>query len=293
VLWLACVPAGGNPQGKVGDSAGQESGEAAPDTAAPGESAETGDPDEPAVAVAPATSGALELSFSLDVSAEGRDRLSEVALATDVGGLALDGAAHAAVAYQDHDWESAGYHLYDLLSVAEDGTDLGVTYLYCDGEDVPYAYTESFDLPMDWESASGSCVGEQVETDASVELPALRVTPEAVPTGVTFEDGEMAGGDVTLDGTTRTWIPFNTVDCTDCPGGPWYELHSLLVGDSEACFAIAYLFPDDPTFAQWEYGLCLPSLSRPAGVVEGSWSGALSGPPRPAGLARPRPSFRR
>jgi hypothetical protein len=209
----------------------------------------------------------------------------------------LDGVTHLAVAYQDHDWEGTGYHLYDLLSVAEDGSNLAVTYLYCQEGALPYAYTESFAHPMDWETASGSCDGSAQPSTANVSFPALTVLPGAFDPGVVINGDDVAWdgaeGHVTLGGNRRALRPFNTVDCTDCPGGPWLEVHALLDGDADACFGILYLFPDDPTFVQVSYGICLPTLERPEGTLDATWSGAMVGAPRPAGLVRPRPPLTR
>ncbi|MFZ5478833.1 MAG: hypothetical protein ACOZNI_18820 [Myxococcota bacterium] len=238
--------------------------------------------------VAGPTDGDLAVPFTLDASGTGDDRVDSVELLDAAGTIELDGVGHAAVAYQDHDWTDAGYHLYDLVSVAEDGSNLAVTYLYCSGDDLPYAYTESFTHPMAWETTRGSCDGAVADGIARAELPALLARPEPIETGFTF-DGELAEGRLTLEDTEREWIPFNTVDCAECPGGPWYELHSLLVGEGDACFAILYLFPDDPTFVQVEYTLCLPTLERPTGVISATWSGSPQGPPAPM---RPRPPRR-
>lgn len=248
-------------------------------------------------AVAPeGTEGELALAFSLDASGAGEDRVDSVELLDAAGTLELNGVGHAAIAYQDHDWAETGYHLYDLVSVAEDGSNLAVTYLYCAGEELPYAYTESFLHPMDWEVAHGTCDGTPTASVAAVSLPALSAEPTPIETGITFTSGEPADGVVTLDGVTRSIVPFNQVDCSDCPGGPWYELHTMLQGADDQCFAILYLYPDDPTFTTVEYTLCLPTLARPTGTVETEWTGALQGPPLPAGLLRPpvaRPPRRR
>jgi hypothetical protein len=255
------------------------------------------DSDTDADLVAPATDGTLALPFALDAEGSGADRLDAVSILDAAGTLALDGVTHLAVAYQDHDWEGTGYHLYDLLSVAEDGSDLAVTYLYCQEGALPYAYTESFAHPMDWETASGSCDGSAQPSTANVSFPALTVLPGAFDPGVVIDGDDVAWdgaeGHVTLGGNRRALRPFNTVDCTDCPGGPWLEVHALLDGDADACFGILYLFPDDPTFVQVSYGICLPTLERPEGTLDAAWSGALVGAPRPAGLVRPRPPLTR
>jgi hypothetical protein len=242
--------------------------------------------------VAPETEGTLANTFTLDAEGAGERRLDGVTLLDSAGTLTLSGRDHLAVAYQDHDWQSAGYHLYDVLSVAEDGSNLAITYLYCQGEDMPYAYTESFSHPMDWEVSEGVCTGRAQASDATVSLPALRALPPAFDPGVRIDgddvswDGER--GQVTLGGVERALHPFNTVDCTDCPGGPWLEVHAMLVGD-DACFGILYLFPEEPSYVQVSYTMCLPTLARPEGTLSADWTGTVGAVARPAGLVRPPP----
>ncbi len=251
------------------------------------------DADTDADVVAPATDGTLDLPFALDAEGAGADRLDGVTLLDASGTLELDGVTHLAVAYQDHDWVEAGYHLYDVLSIPEDGSNLAVTYLYCQDDALPYAYTESFLHPMDWEATTGTCDGAAASSSAAVSFPALRARPAAFDPGVRIDGEEVAydgtTGHVRLDGVDRALHPFNTVDCTDCPGGPWLEVHSLFEGDDDACFGILYLYPDDPTYVQVYYTMCLPTFARPTGALTANWTGAPSGPPRPPGLRRPRP----
>jgi hypothetical protein len=252
------------------------------DTDPPGEtrdSGETGDTTEPD-AVASATNGSFSAAFLVDASGKGEARLGAVEVAGNVASLELSGVPHRGFAYQHHDWQSTGYVLFDLLTVAEDGSNLAVTYLYAQGGGLPYAYTESFEHPMDWEYASGDVSWQEATTDVEVDVPALRALPEPTQTGIEIVGDELwlegTEGGIVLDGASYELLPFATVDCTECPGGPWYELHALLVADGGACFGIVYLFPDEPSYAQLSYGICLPDLTTPEGSFEVSWSGSLS-----------------
>jgi hypothetical protein len=223
------------------------------------------------------TSGQLAVDFQADVTGHGTTRLGDVTVATNVVDYTLVGAAHVGVAYQHHVW--AGYTLYDVVSIAADGSDLAVTYLYCQGTGLPYAYTESYTLAMDYEAASGTCSGNETAATVDVALPALAALPTAFDTGITISGTDLdlgaSGGQVDLAGATWDVIPFNTVDCTTCPGGPWLEIHSVLVRPAEACFGIFYLYPDTPGTVQLSYTLCMPSLDRPDGVYTADWSGTL------------------
>lgn len=247
-------------------------GDAAPD--APGEA---GPPTDIAIA---ATTGQAQLGFTLAASGAGQKRLDALDIAKDVGTLTLEGKAHRGIAYQMHDWGQAGYVLYDVLSIAEDGSDLAVTYLYCQDTNLPYAYTESLVHPMDWETTAGTCEGTGDAITASADLPALNVTTQPLDTGISIQGGDLqlgpAGGNVVLGGKQWQLVPFNTVDCsTDCPGGSWYEIHTLLTADQQGCFAILYLFPDSPTYVQLSYTMCLPTLERPTATYQADWTGAL------------------
>ncbi len=236
----------------------------------------------------PATEGTLDVAFDLESSGTGSDRVGNIDLAGSTGILTLDGVGHQAVAYQDHDWSSeTGYHLYDLISIADDGSNLAVSYLYCSGSSLEHVYTESFLHPLDAEGASGSCDAVAAPFEAEVALPALTVLPDPIDLGITIDgaDVSLAGstGSVTLEGVDREWLPFASVDCSDCPGGPWYEIHGLAVGPDDACFTIGYLFPDDPTYVQFAYSICLPSLDRPDDIsLNASWEGEFNN----AGSAR-------
>lgn len=263
------------------------------ETALPGETGETGDTDDttdPDV-IAPATQGSFGASFMVDASGEGEDRLGAFEVVGNLASLELSGVAHRGLAYQHHDWQSAGYVLFDLLTVAEDGSNLAVTYLYAQGSQLPYAYTESFVHAMDWENTSGEAAWQEAKTEVEVDIPALRALPEPIETGIEVSGDELwlegTEGGIVLDGQTYTMLPFATVDCTECPGGPWLELHNLLVGEGEACFGIVYLFPEEPAYAQLSYGICLPGLETPGGAFDVSWSGTLSAMSAAAETAAP------
>ncbi len=225
------------------------------------------------------TEGELPLGFLAAADITGSDRLETLVLTAGAGTFDLGGIAHTGTVYLDHDWPEAGYHLYDLISIATDGSAVGMTYLYESAGSVPYAYTESYTIPMDWEVASGSLLTTNSDGSAALSLPALRALPPPLDVGIVVDGVDIqlnaAGGTLTLDGVSRAVHPFGTVDCSGCPGGPWLEVHSVLAREDDACFAILYLFPEDPTFVQVEHGLCLPSLKRLSGAVVAGWSGAL------------------
>jgi hypothetical protein len=241
----------------------------------------------------PATQTLFAVPFGIDATGVGQKRLDELSIKGDQGTIRLSGVDHAAVAYTSHDWGEAGFVLYDLVSIANDGSNLAVTYLYCNGSELQYAYTESLVDPMDWESTTGGCKPNADPVAVKLALPALRTEPVAMDTGIQIQGADLtldaAGGTAVLEGKTWTLVPFNTVDCSkDCPGGSWYEIHTMLMGDQEGCFAILYLFPDQPQIVQLSYGFCMPSAATPSAEYDASWSGTLQAKAAPM-MWRPKP----
>jgi hypothetical protein len=227
----------------------------------------------------PATEGSYPALFDLSAAGAGESRLDELLVSDNIASLTLVGAPHRGFAYTSHEWTAAGYTLFDVISIAEDGSDFAVTYLYCSGTELLYAYTESFLHPMDWETTTGSCDYLMESRDTPVDLPALNTVPTAIDTGVSIQgtgiDLGPLGGSIEVDGALWELIPFNTVDCTDCPDGPWYEVHSMLRKANEGCFGILYLYPDAPNQVELGYAICLPSLDQPYQMYDATWSGAV------------------
>jgi hypothetical protein len=274
LLILGCLPGDADRRGETGDSSADD-------------------------LVAPATEGTFQADFSLDAEGEGSERLGAFAVEGNRVTLAFDGAAHRGLAWQRHDWVDSGYVLYDLLTVAEDGSELAVSYLYELDGGLPWVYTEGFAHPMALEEASGTAAGLAQSSAVQASIPALRTLPPPFSCGIAIEGQDLwlagSAGGIAVGGATWDLLPFAGVDCTDCPGGPWLEIHSLLAGDGEACFGIVYLFPDEPSEAQLSYGLCLPTLTTLEGDFEVSWSGSLArvqGRPWPRPGRPPRPRVR-
>ena len=238
----------------------------------------------------PPQAPSMQAEFLLDASGYGTDRLGGIEVHANLATLELSGVAHRGLAYQHHDWQSAGYVLFDLLTVAQDGSNLAVTYLYGQDGQLPYAYTESFAHPLDWETSGGTVEWSETPTTVQPDIPELVARPAPLDVGIGIDGDELwldgQSGEILLDGARYELLPFATVDCTDCPGGPWLEIHCLLTADEpatmtwrqagQACFGIVYLFPNDPDYAQLSYGICLPDLQTPSGDFEVSWSGSLA-----------------
>jgi hypothetical protein len=272
---------------------GAQEADAASETTAEADAAEASW-DAPFDGTAIAATGAeTKLSFSLNATGEGALKVKSLSIDTNLGSLSLSGAPHTGVAFESHAWTDAGWDIYDVLSIADDGSNLAVTFLYCQGTALTHFYVESFTDKIQVETATGTCEVAQQETAVKVSLPALKALPAALDTGITIDGTDIhldaAGGTVTLGSQSWQLVPFNTVDCTQCPGGPWFEIHSMLLGDQQGCFTILYLYPDDKTKLQAAYTMCLPSLDRPTAWFDVSWDGvpvqSLMHPPLP----RPAP----
>ena len=226
--------------------------------------------------VAPAGTSTFHADFHVDAAGIGTHFLGSVSVVANDAQIALKGTAHVGIAYRRHDWTDTGYVLYDLVTLAVDGSDLGVTYLYCLGTKLAYTYAESFRFRMESENASGTCDGAATATDVTVTLPALQALPPPWDSGIRITGDTLsldgAAGTIRLAGVPYELRPFSSVDCTTCPGGPWYELHGLMVGEGRACFGILYLFPDNPGQIQLSYAVCVPDLATP--VADGAWYAA-------------------
>ena len=236
--------------------------------------------DEGCDAVIPATEASVSFGHSVSAEGSGVRTVGALDLDANTGALALGGAAHRGVAYHRVNWAAAGYVLYGTVSVAEDGSNFGVTYLYCQGDRLTYLYSESFDHHMVGEGASGSCL-EDGPGRSEVSLPALTTSPPGFDTGIDIEGPSLYleddAGWIDLAGARWDLHPFSNVDCTDCPGGPWLEIHSVLLRPGEGCFAILYLYPDNPTYVGLSYAFCMPDADLPGSVTYGaSWTGGLT-----------------
>jgi len=225
------------------------------------------------ISVAP-TDGLLSLSFRLDSSAVGSDRLGAVDIAANSGTLELEGVELDAVVYEKIPWPELGYALYQGLAVAPD--QLAVFWLYCQDGELSWIYAETTAGQLLFvEEASGTCEVSAEPTQTSIALPALEIGIPDLVEGFTV-DGEQvevdsAGrGFLSVDGEPLELFVFGTVDCTEDCGDPgWWELHTLVYDRASLrmCFAILYLFidPAEAGVVGVEYSLTLPDLADPIG----------------------------
>jgi hypothetical protein len=225
----------------------------------------------------------------MSISGQGSGRLGTISIENGVGNLQFDGLRHSGFVYAYQSWDGIDPSEYKpiFISIAEDGSDLAVTYFYCRDKLLEGVYTESLMEPMAWEFPAFP--GQRCEIlpvpnseDVQVDMPALSVRPDPFDTGITIVGDKISlgadGGVITFAQRNFVLIPFNTVDCSACPGSSFYELHVLLLRQGEGCFAVIYLDPDDQSFVSVDFGICLPGLQR--GLWETyrertTWSGSL------------------
>jgi hypothetical protein len=80
-----------------------------------------------------------------------------------------------------------------------------------------------------------------------------------------------------VSGASWSVVPFTTVDCSDCGGEGWYELHALFwdAPRQRTCFGIFYLMNRHPDLVGLEYARCLPDLGDPlqgAAWFDATWT---------------------
>jgi hypothetical protein len=231
-------------------------------------------------ALVPATSGSFGADFRFNSTGRGTARIGDIAISDNRAAVALGGVDHVGLSWRQLDWSGAGYQLYFELTLASDGSDLAVSWLYCSGGVINYVYSESFTLPLAWEGSSGTCTALTEAHGVDVAMPELRRLPDPFESGFLIQGDDLAlagpAGSIVVDGLTWSLLPFATVDCSDCPDGPWYEVHAALHRPAEVCYAILYLFPAKPDQVQLDYGICLPSLEQLSGMYDAVWSGEPS-----------------
>jgi hypothetical protein len=224
------------------------------------------------------TDATVTLPFAATVNGEADATIGEISIRANVGSIEVNGEALPALAYEEQPFGQ--YTLYQTLVVAPDR--LYVVWLYCEADQLTYVYFEGTDgLSLDYEVASGSCAAISEETVTSASFPALDMAvPELLPgyviDGPSIQLDGASPGTIDFGGGPLHLLVFEYVDCTDCGGAGWEELHALMWDEALArlCFAVIYLFePGEPL--QVAYSMTVPDLSDPAGntSLEATWTG--------------------
>jgi len=233
----------------------------------------------------PPTDGTISVDFTMiSASGKGKHMVGNFELKNGIGTLEFNNKSYDVVCYTYQDWIAAGYFLYDLIGVATDGSEVGVFYIYANLSSITidYIYYESYDVLMNGETATGLVDFKNESSKIDVVLPGLNTLPTPLKTGLTIQGPQITlqynQGSLTCENNTYNIIIFNVVNCGDCGGGGWYELHCMFVpNDKEACFGILYLTFDDHNTVTLTYTFCLPNLASPNCGFDAVWSGSLNG----------------
>ena len=217
------------------------------------------------------TMGQIALPFWVDVTGSGSLSVGDIDLSGGWGTAVIEGEVLPLLAYERQPWPEQGYVLYQALAVASDRW--YVVWLYCAGGQLTDLYIEgTAGPPLTPELASGVCEGGQGETVVDVDLPGttFALLYQGEPFTVEGPDVSLSAGTLGSlfhDGVDYVAAPFETIDCSDCGMGGWFELHMILwdAASSRACFSIAYLQEDE--VVRFTYTVCLPDLSDPIGDV--------------------------
>lgn len=231
-------------------------------------------PTMPATLDIAATEVELALAFEVDVDGSAMGAVGDVTVTNNSGTIELDGDALPITFYEKQLWTDFGYTLYQGLAVGSSSLD--VIWLYCEGSSLSYVWREGVNGPaLDHHDASGTCAGTDTPAATTVAYPAFTLETPATGPGYTIDgddislpDGET--GLVTIDGITYPFVAFEDVDCTECGGDGWHELHSLLWDGAadRLIFVIFYLDFGYPDRVLAAYARSLPDFEDPVGILE-------------------------
>ncbi len=171
---------------------------------------------------------------------------------------------------------------YDLAAiVATTASNVIVLYAYCQNGAINNWYYESLDEPVTVQlvNTGGFCTLTRTPTVADMVFDVWNGPPtdlqhitNATVTGadVMIDNGT---GSATLAGQKYDVTAFDWVDCSSCPGGPWWELHSLLRNGPQLSFGIFYLIGSDTAGVSFEYGFRfdVPGNSPPMARLPATW----------------------
>jgi len=232
--------------------------------------------------IAPATNGYMYVQgLDASVSGSGTSPVGSVNVKENGGYIQLQGHNFYVLAYQSQRG-FGGYDLVDALAVRQDGGEVALFYLYCQGSRLTSVWHESYFMEAKSVSAAGSCAVGMSSLNSRAYFPAITALPPAFVSGFSISGSEVdlngASGRIrAADGVWRTFTPFAKVDCTQCPGGSWYEVHGIFNNQPEdACFGILYLRLSNYHAVSLGWSLCLPELKRVDKVFSATWSHSMA-----------------
>lgn len=225
----------------------------------------------------PATDRDYTFPFTTALAGSGKQAVTRLAIAGNVGTVDLLGRSLPVLIYEFGPWPEIGVDVYQGLAVGRNYW--YVVFAYCEGTQLDGVWIEGTDgQPMEWEPMTGSCSHTTQSTTRTISFPVVDMPYPVMEHGYTFSGGSLAydgdnPGTVRLGAADMVLLPFEGVDCRDCPGGGpggWWELHALFYDPTlhRACFGIFYMEPGVPDRVLLEYSLTLPNLAHIAGAAE-------------------------
>lgn len=229
--------------------------------------------------VFPATNLSISLDFDFSVTGSGSSLIGDINISNSQGTIDINNQTLNVIVYVSVPWEEAARNLYQGIAFSD--TDLFVFWFYCsaDSNSLYKIYYESTDnYEMAQEAASGTCEPKASASQPSFSLTERNIGINRLVSGYTITGTDISlssgqAGTLTYDNTAFVFYPFQDVDCSDCSGGPWRELHSIAydAAGQTACFTILYLFTDsDSVFSS--YSICFPELNNINAVFPGTWA---------------------
>ena len=220
-------------------------------------------------------------AFPTTFAGTARNDIGKIAIDAGVGTIAVRGRDVVAVVLgHETDWPQRGDSLNAILAASD--AELGLGWLYCHGTSLYHVYYEGSDGSLfDDVDASGTCALDAATVPATVDLAPLELDFPAIDHGFQIDGPDVTfdavnPGVLTVDGVTRTLLPFAAVDCSGCASGNthgWQELHALLwnAPTSELGIGIFYFF-DAGQVVLATPTIELPSWSEGDGAVfDATW----------------------
>lgn len=228
----------------------------------------------------PATDTTRAMDYSLSVSGSGSSRVGDISISNSAGTIEFDGETLDTIVYEYIPWESTGYNLYQGIAISD--TDLFVYWVYCrtSNDSVALIYYESINqYDIAHEGGSGTCAMQETEVQPALALTERSLDISRLVSGFTITGDEISydgnvAGTYTYGETTYALYPFELVDCSDCSGGDWQELHSILYNaeEAKACFTILYLMEGSEDMVISSYSICFPDLDNVNAVLTATWT---------------------
>lgn len=215
--------------------------------------------------------GALEVMFSLDVTGTGSGPIGAIGIRQNQGRIAIQGVDLPILSYEST--KTGGFTVHQAIAVAD--RNWYSLWLYCRDNQLTQVWLEGTDgTILASHSASGQCAHADTQTTLTVAFPSssvdtvhLRCGADVDGAGLTVHSGT---GTLTFMTDVFTVMIVDAVDCSQCGGNGWFELHSLFWNPvrHDLGLGIIYLLgtQDDIVHragygGQVAYWLSLPSLT--------------------------------